>query len=319
MQTGMNTALGRPEARVVALVVTYHPQARPLQQLLRQLQPQVHATIVVDNTGTPTAVPELPASVLWLTQPRNLGIGAAQNLGIAQARRLQASHVLLMDQDSLPPENMVQQLLLAASRLQQEQAALRLAAIGPVCHDIKTQRPHLLIRRRGWRIRRLSPDGQQAPIKVDYMPASGSLIELRAIDHIGSMDEDYFIDRVDVQWGLRARKQGWELVIVPSVVMQHDQGLRAVHWLGRTLYAGADWRAYYHVRNSLHMALRAPIDWTWRIDQLLKIPGYCLFHLLTAQDGRWAMLRSLAAAIRDGLGNRLGQSHKHRPPPSPRP
>jgi len=299
-------------SRVVAVVVTFQPERSRLARALERLRPQVAAIVVVDNSDDAQApVLEAPTAegVELIANGRNLGIGQAQNQGIARARALGATHVLLMDQDSLAPPGLVPSLLhtLAAAGAQPP-----VALVGPVCRDVKTGATLALIRHDGWRVRRLRPEPRGGAVPVDYLPASGSLIPLGALDRLGPLREDYFIDRVDVEWCLRARRRGWAVLVDCGVELQHDLGRRPVRLLGRTVYVGHDWRAGYHVRNSIAMALRAPIALRWRIDQLLKTPLYLVFYTAVAEGGRLRQARRLLRAVCDGVAGRLGPQ----PPPT---
>lgn len=309
------------QACVVAVVVTYHPDRQLLMQLFAQLRPQVAHIVQVDNTDGPAApgidTPTQPAPcphTTVLSLGTNVGIGQAQNLGIEQAQQLGATHVLLLDQDSLPPAGLVaQQLEVLAA-----QGADKVAAIGPLCRDVKTNQIMPLIQRQGLRIRRFVPQQGEAavpaPVPVAYIPASGTLIPMQVLAHVGPMRADYFIDRVDVEWCLRANRLGLAVWVDPRVEMAHNQGLHAARILTRTIYVGHDFRRYFHVRNSLAMALRAPIPLFWRIDQLLKIPGYVLLYSSMAHKRRLSTFRLLMTAVVDGLRGRMGKGHYEQRP-----
>lgn len=294
---------------VIAVVVTYHPNPTALARLLHRLSLQVQHTVVVDNTdranGASEPVPPLGSThpvTTWLPLGRNTGIGHAQNLGVEEARRRGATHVLFMDQDSLPPDNLVPRLLQALAKAPPH----HVAAIGPVCRDVKTDHTTPLIQRHGWRLHRMRADGLTAPVPVEYIPASGTLVPLPMLERVGPLRADYFIDRVDVEWCLRARHQGLAVWVDPCTEMQHDQATRAVRLLGRTLYIGRDFRAYFHVRNSVAMVLRAAISMPWRVDQLLKTVPYVLLYAMAAEQGRLRMAGILVQAVVDGARGRMG-------------
>ncbi len=103
---------------------------RLAQQFDRLLQ-QVGAIVWVDNASGDALRAQAsrwPAERLhpiWLDD--NQGIGVAQNRGIAHALALGATHVLLMDDDSLPAPDMVARLLAALATHPQA------AAVG-ACH-----------------------------------------------------------------------------------------------------------------------------------------------------------------------------------------
>lgn len=295
---------GHGNARVVAVVVTYHANEQALANLWSRLYPQVSHVVQVDNTDNPSlGKPTTRANGAHITLQLgvNTGIGHAQNLGIARARELGATHVLLLDQDSLPPPELVPQLLQTLTGAETD----RVAAVGPVCRDVKTGRIIPLIQRKGWRIRRTVPTGPTPALPVAYMPASGTLIPMAILDQIGGMRAEYFIDRVDVEWCLRAGQLGFVLWVDPSVEMLHDQGTESVELPGRTMYVGHEFRRYFHVRNSLAMALRAPIPLFWRLDQLIKTPLYVLFYSAIAHTGRLRTARLLLRGVADAMAGRM--------------
>lgn len=300
---------------VVAVVVVYRPDTAALQLLLQRLAMQTQQIVVVDNTDSPADPEGAPdvdrqcgVPLVTLRLHANTGVGHAQNLGIARARQAQATHVLLMDQDSMPPANMVPALL----RVLDQSAAFNavVAAVGPACRDVKTNAVHPLVSRAGWRIRRVAPEHLRAPLPVEYLPASGCLIPAPALAAVGFMRSEYFIDRIDVEWCLRARRLGYLVLAAPGVEMQHDLGQHELRLLGRRLYLGADWRAYFHVRNSLAMALRARIPLFWRLDQLFKLPAYTLLYVAAARHGRGRMVGRLLLAISHGLLDRMGPANQ---------
>ncbi len=96
-----------------------------------RLLEQVSAIVWVDNAsgdGLRALASRWPAErlhAIWLGD--NQGIGAAQNRGMERALALGASHVLLMDDDSLPAPDMVPRLLAALA------AHPQAAAVG-ACH-----------------------------------------------------------------------------------------------------------------------------------------------------------------------------------------
>lgn len=102
---------------VHAVVVSYRSDPQRLARQFDRLLEQVSAIVWVDNAsgdGLRALASRWPAErlhAIWLGD--NQGIGAAQNRGMERALALGASHVLLMDDDSLPAPDMVPRLLAA--------------------------------------------------------------------------------------------------------------------------------------------------------------------------------------------------------------
>lgn len=294
-------------ATVVAVVVTYQPDLAVLQRQFAALAPQVAAVAIVDNGSredvqawlAAQAAPGAPHAVLPLGA--NRGIAAAQNAGIAWAREHAASHVLLMDQDSLPAPGMVAALLAAAA----SQPAV--AAVGPRYLDTRQDNPPPFIRIEGLRLRRLACEPGRPVVPVDYLIASGCLIPVAALDAAGTMREDLFIDYVDIEWGLRAKAAGLQSYGACNAAMSHSLGDTPVRFGGRAIPVHSPLRHYYHVRNAvlLYREPWVPRNWKlvdgWRL--VLKFGFYSLMtaprlrHFSMMLRGLWHGLRGRTGAI----------------------
>jgi rhamnosyltransferase len=136
----------------------------------------------------------------------NVGIATAQNHGIEYARAQGYRYVLLMDQDSVPSDDMVDTLYHA---LQNHDDA---AAVGPVFIDSNGAKHSRFIRVEGLRVNKNLEADSTGCVDVDHLIASGSLIPVDVFEKIGGMDDSLFIDYVDVEWSLRARHQGTTLL-----------------------------------------------------------------------------------------------------------
>ena len=175
--------------------------------------------VAVDNTPAASRTDDLDG-VLVLPQPANIGLAAAQNVGIAWAREHGHSHVLLLDQDSVPEPGMVDSLLAALDGL----APQHPAAVGPVFRDPREHRVAPFVRvgfpmsKKVW----CSDDG--APVECDFLISSGTLIPLAVLERVGAMDDALFIDNVDLEWSFRARARGYRLFGVCTAAMEHRLG-----------------------------------------------------------------------------------------------
>src|SRR3972149_7023985 len=115
----------KPARGIVAVILTYHPEQGILRQTVASLCPQVERIVIVDNGSHWDAKALLNAlpiadrgriEFIWLDA--NVGVGAGHNRGIQWARTSGFSHVLLLDQDSIPRPDMVRHLVAAIERLE---------------------------------------------------------------------------------------------------------------------------------------------------------------------------------------------------------
>lgn len=295
-------------APVVAVVVTYEPVASQTERLLRALAPQVGHLVVVDNGSTTTDLADVRATTEELggelvALRTNTGIAAAQNVGIEHARRRGAGAVLLSDQDSAPAPDMVRRLTEALDEARA--AGRRVAAVGPVIVDARNPGAVLNFSDQRWGPRRaaLTP-GAGRPVPLTFLLASGCLVPLDALDAVGGMDESLFIDHVDLEWGLRARRAGWELLGVPDALLHHALGDRTQRIPGRSrdVHLHSPVRNYYMVRNTLALVRTPLMRPAWRVGYVAWIVKYAAFYTLAVRPrlrrARWMTLGALDAARR---------------------
>lgn len=289
---------------VVAVVVTYEPDFPDLRLQLRALRPQVQCIIIVDNASRAAVedwcAREAPEVDECLRLSRNEGIGFAQNRGIESARRQGATHVLLMDQDSVPEDGMVATLLRA---LQSHPDG---AAAGPYHLDPRQPVAHSpFVWLHGLRFHRLPCDVASRIHGVDHLIASGCLIPVAVLDRVGMMREDFFIDFVDVEWSLRARAASLHLLGVCGARMQHSLGGPPIVFMGRRFLAYSPQRHYFQVRNAILLYRQpwVPTRWAlasgWRL--LLKIGFNCI-----AGHSRWQHFKMTLRGLWHGCTGRTG-------------
>lgn len=301
----MAFAAETPAACCAAIIVTYQPDGAALQTLLARLQPQVATVLVLDNAST-VPLPPLPAQVQYTALPDNLGLAHAQNLGIAQARQQGCSHVLLLDQDSLPAPDMVAQLLAALIRL--ENAGLPVAAVGPAYEDARTGELRPFVRFRWHGVWHEPPKPGQC-LMTDLLIASGSLIPLERLQQVGLMEAGLFIDNIDLEWGFRAQQQGLQLYGVSDARMVQRIGETVSRfWLGRmrTLYRHAPVRQYYQTRNRLRLYRRAYVPRAWVVQDILRL-GFKLMAFSFFIQPRLLHMQMFYRGIRDGVTDRSGK------------
>lgn len=284
---------------VVAVVVTFHPDSGCLLRQWTSLAGQVSAVVWVDN-GDSANLRVIAArcgspSPTVIAMGHNAGLGAAQNAGIAWARRMGSTHVLLMDQDSIPHPMMVGRLL----------AALRecpgAAAAGPkYIDDRNPDSPSPFVQISSLQTRRLPCDDATRVWRVDHLIASGCLIPVWALDRVGHMQEEFFIDFVDVEWCLRARSRGNSVLGVCAASLFHQLGERHVRALGRLRHVHSPQRLYYQVRNALWLYRMPHIAAGWKWVSAWRLLLKCLFYLMYVQP-RLAYLRQIISGVAGGI------------------
>jgi rhamnosyltransferase len=296
---------------VVAVMVTYEPTPDLSGPLLEALTAQVDRVIVVDNGSTPglagplvTQAERLGAEVLLLGA--NRGIATAQNVGIRRARELGAGAVLLSDQDSLPAPDMVETLLSGLDRARAR--GVLVAAVGPVSTDTRSADEQMVYVPRRWGPRRARPDDVHGGlIDTAFLIASGCLADMAALEAVGAMNDDWFIDHVDLEWGLRARAAGYHLFAVTDARLDHELGDRLTKLPGRAqeVHVHSPTRTYYLTRNTVLLVRSDLMGWRWRVGYVVWLAKYVAFNSLLVGQRR-QRVALMWRGLRDGLAGRTG-------------
>ena len=308
--------------RVLAIVVTYSPDCQSLGLALNALEQQGCDTLIVDNGSSNLA--EIERSIVGLSstivmpQEANLGLGAAHNIGIRHAQREGYDYLLILDQDSVPLDDMVANLVRAhkakseCSKQSNLQAHKPISAVGVTYLNADNGSQSFFVHF-GWLkfIRRYCADrdGNDC-IEADFLISSGSLFSVSAIDTIGLMDEGLFIDHVDTEWFLRAKHKGFKAYGVCNAVMQHGLG-ESTHKVPvggrqRNVPQHKPFRYYYIFRNSVLLYKRGYSSWLWKWNDVQRLAIIAvMFGILTPP--RWSNLRMMLKGIWHGLLGRQGQ------------
>lgn len=292
----------------MAVVVTYHPDSGKLFELLSALAPQVTSIVIVDNGSDARVLDSVLGTCLneveLIFLERNLGIAAAQNIGISRAKEMQAEYVLLSDQDSVPDHLMVHELLKAAEKISVEQG--QPACFGPRYLDSRQKNPPPFLRIRGFKLERCICATEDSIVPVDYLIASGCLIPMSVLERVGGMREDFFIDYVDIEWGLRARRLGYQSYGVCAAKMAHTLGDEPVNFFGKNIPLHSPLRHYYHFRNAVALYKEGWVPGNWKMVDgwrlCLKYVFYSLF--VKSRVEQWRMM---TIGVWHGLRGRAGK------------
>lgn len=217
-----------------AVVVTYNSAAHIRPCLTSLLQAGVRV-VVIDNNSYDETVPiiekEFPETTV-VCAGRNLGYGAALNLGIAKTK---SKFVLAANADTMFPAGALQtlaeflrvhprtgvagpQLIFADGRWQRSygdvpgiyEGAKMLSGCASLTRTAE---------RLAWRFLR-----PHRPKPAGYVDGAVMMIRREAFDQIGGFDEDLHFYCEDADLCVNMREAGWQVIHVPTAVVFHTRG-----------------------------------------------------------------------------------------------
>lgn len=306
-----------PDARILAVIVTYHPATEALRALIGELKSQADEILVVDNTpanddaawNTVSGLEGLDRGLRMVRLGGNRGIATALNVGIGVGVSEGFTHVLLSDQDSLPEAGMVAGML-EAERIARDSGS-RVGAVGPVFRDRVTRMEYpfqVTAPRRLFYSSKFATDASP-DISTLCLITSGCLIPVDTIDRVGDMLDGLFIDHVDVEWCHRAISKGYVLIGSNRGVMRHNMGDSCIRvWVfgWRALNGYGPVRLYYRFRNFVHLLRMPYIGFAWKVRASWYWAGNFYGHAFFG-DAKVANLVAMLSGLADGLRGKWGK------------
>jgi rhamnosyltransferase len=283
------------EHNIIAIVVLFNPELNILYKQNQILSTQVSSIVYIDNASNNTNEFEREIRtqdhVHYWRNNENVGLGAAQNMGINIALSGSATHIILFDQDSLIDQNFVSGLL----TIEQEYLSkgVNVGLVAPSFNNISCTPPILsdAIVFKGIQIKKVK---LRAPMNVSYCIASGSLIRTDVLKYVGLINEDLFIDSLDLDWCCKAKHFGYEIIMTPTVSMDHRLGNYSK---GKKVFH-LSLREYYICRNSIFLLKYAYIPLGYKTRKFFLVPMRIFYSLCS---GKFKHFRMGWKGIIDGI------------------
>lgn len=288
--------------RVTAIVVTYNPDLDVLSQSLQILRDRLQHIVIVDNaSGRQADIARLCGDIRHFLLPSNLGLGCAHNIGIEFARSVDSTHVLLLDQDSVPDHAMISEMSKSVRLLESKNT--KYCGLGCRYHlQEDSSQASNFVRISWFRFSRIHCN-KKPYVAADFLISSGTLIPLSAIDQVGLMDESLFIDHIDTEWFLRARSMGFQAYGCCNAYMKHDLGEKTTTiWFlrSRQVPYHQPFRYYYIFRNSLLLYRRGYMSKKWMLADMVRLIQ-CLIFFGFLSRRRMDNLKMMWKGCLDGI------------------
>lgn len=299
--------------RIAAVVVTFN-RKRLLEMNIRSLLKQTYSLeniIVVDNASTDGTrehigyIMEEIQKITYMALPDNTGGAGGFEYGMTYAQSLEYDYIWVMDDDVLPADNALEELVKAASSYA-EAVAFSMQEHWSTQETI----PSMLFSNsfgqslKYFLHKPLARPSMGEIIEVDNAPFVSVLISRKVLAAIGHMDKEYFIYADDTDWFLRLKECGFKVLLSTTSIVKHGVGLKASD------RRPDDWRVYYFLRNQIillvkhrnHIAfgvfIGAVLNVLYSTAAIVKRGG--LFS-------QWDLKRSAAHAWKDAISQRMGK------------
>ena len=262
------------------IVVTFEPESENLMRLSKCVQDAGFIPVIVDNsTKNIVTQKDVSDGSKIVCMGFNAGIAAAQNAGIAYALDLEAEIIGFLDQDSDADCNLL-------NCLEAHLSENKKCVVAPVAleKDSLLEYPSQCLNQFGYPYNLYVKDCTK-PQRVDIVIASGMMTTAEVIREVGTFDEDFFIDFVDIEWCLRCKKAGVPIYVIPEAVLLHKIGNDTVDIHAMKITVHSPIRTYYKVRNSFLM-LYKKAGLIFSIREILPALIHNFFMIFYVKDKR---------------------------------
>lgn len=305
--------MNKPNLHIVAIIISYNPNAQSFLEILESINEQVDSIIVVDNASTKIDLNNFEKTICqfpklkFIPLPENVGIAAAQNEGLKCAEQYDYSHILFLDHDSIPDPDMVARLVEVERELLGRN--VNVGAVGPTSVDRRTGSASGFVKRSLLFIKRKFPQKDESCVETDFLISSGTLTRREVLQNVGWLNAEYFIDHVDTEWCFRVTHAGYKLFGVKSARLNHRLGENVVRiWLirWREIPQHNNFRYYYIFRNTIVMIKNTPMDVSWKLAHLYRLLMFFSFFSLVG-DNKIDRIKMIFKGINDGLNGKMGE------------
>jgi GT2 family glycosyltransferase len=192
---------------------------RDVEQTERCVEALLHSDlirkiIIVDNESGHALRPLARDNnrLILIESTRNLGFAAGVNTGLREALdSTDAPYILVINNDSVLDANSLAALVLA---LRTDHS---LALVGPKGKTVDGQDLQS-----GGRLRWLTWSIRDDDLRPDFITWACVLLTRQTLETIGLLDERYFMYWEDVDFGLRLRKAGMAMRVIPDATLVHE-------------------------------------------------------------------------------------------------
>ena len=287
-----------------AVIVTFHPD-KAFADLIQNAREQFPLVIVIDNDSPPETIRMLRGfahfpQVSLVENQVNLGLATALNQGVDLALKLGFKWFVTLDQDTKIADDLLATLILVYEKNGEGRVM-----IGSNYWNEHSQKYFIRC------------DGSAGGFRErKTLISSGSLISAAMVADIGLFRDDYFIDSVDHEFCLRARKHGWRILISCKPVLFQRIGSRIENdnWLRKFMaFNHSPVRKYFISRNTVATVkiylYREP---SWCVRQGLRLM-YEFVSILLFENSKMKKSTAFIVGMIHGVLGKMGPIEKSWP------
>lgn len=287
--------------KVYSILVAYNPDLDDLYLSVEKLLKQTDIVVISNNSNFNLNF-ENVERIKVFNFGENLGIAAAQSIGMKWAFEHGADFIIQMDQDSVLDDLTVPRLIDSYAELTGK--GYNIGVIGPRHFDKVNNQFDESRLVKGI----LIPDTNCEIVNATI--SSASLISKSAYQVAGLMEDSLFIDLVDWEYCWRLKKLGFLTVRNNDIFLGHRVGNGNKKIIGKIdARMPSPVRHYYHTRNMIHMLFRNYVPLKFKISNIVKLIMKLFIYPFAFEDGK-ERFSYLVKGVWHGFNGKFGRIDK---------
>lgn len=276
------------QKNVAGAVILYNSSSETLDNIATYIS-QIEKMYVVDNSTNQNIelIKNLRANpaIHYHSLNGNKGIATALNWAARQAINDGFSVLLTMDDDTRIPATMVTEMVNFWNHYSKP-----VGILSGVHHD----RPATVSYR-----------------TVLFTLTSGNLLNLTAYQAIGGFRDELFIDHVDHEFGFRLNQNGYQVIELPGIHLNHrlgySQQIKLGPWIVRQYGTNSPIRLYYYARNGMYIARTYLPEYPHFFWMFTKEMARRWVKTLFLDKDKLTRIKMLLEGMKDGWTGQLGK------------
>tara|TARA_Y200000002_G_scaffold383265_1_gene404581 strand:- start:1050 stop:1940 length:891 start_codon:yes stop_codon:yes gene_type:complete len=261
---------------ISCVIVLYKPDLDYFFKNLANHKKNFKKIIIVNNDNSIDTQQFEDKNIYVINNKKNLGIAKALNQGILKSKKLGCAMVTLFDQDTSIDEYFLKNM---ADKIAEYKGKMKPGLFSPqyknLVNGILSKNIYLESLRL---IRKNSNEIYSYPY---FTITSGTIIPVDVLDDVGLMKDELFMDYIDIDWCLRAKKKNYAIISINTVIIHHNLGQSSINIFGHNYIIHSPVRMYYYFRNAILLYKKEPFDVRWKFADffrnLMKFVFYIIF------------------------------------------
>jgi GT2 family glycosyltransferase len=177
--------------------------------------------VVIDNNSTDGSLElakNLFSKFYFIKNETNLGFAAGNNLGIKFALEKMADYVFLLNNDAKIEKNTLSELIKEAEKRE------NIGIASPLIINGNTNKVWFS----GGKVKWLSMKAvhnfeikSKEPYESEYVSGCAMIVKKEVFREVGMLDEEFFLYYEDADFCLRAKRKGFNSLVVPEAIAYH--------------------------------------------------------------------------------------------------